>query len=174
MLLALILTLAAAAAVIGLLIAGAMIFISGMRGRLADHHPRCRTCGFDLIGHFARPGRCPECGAMLLLPGAVRLGRREASYPRMCAGAGLIVLSSSIPVIVCHPWTAPNPAPLAAAAGGPRTIGRVRAIGPARPVNLPAVRTRIAESSEPATPPASSSACHMCGLPLSQRPIVRQ
>ncbi len=71
-----------------LLVVGVAMVVAGLRGRKVDEHPVCRGCGFDLVGVFPGPERCPECGKALD-EAAVRIGRRERRRAMLAAGAFL-------------------------------------------------------------------------------------
>lgn len=63
---------------LGLLFAltGITILLIGLRGRRIDDHPLCSPCRFDLYG-LTNPMHCPECGAALDHPRAMRIGHRR-------------------------------------------------------------------------------------------------
>ena len=69
---------------------GVVLLVLGLRGRRLNAHPHCRRCGFDLIGVTHR-GRCPECGADLATPRAIRSGaRRRRALPVTVGGVLLL------------------------------------------------------------------------------------
>lgn len=68
----------------------AMLFV-GLRGRVIDDHPVCRRCRFDLIG--LSPEQCPECGADLGRPRAVRTGNRVRL--KRLSWLGVVVLAGA-------------------------------------------------------------------------------
>ena len=53
---------------------GTWLLLRFIRGRRTDDHPLCRRCTFDLTGLPATSTRCPECGADLAVPRAIRTG----------------------------------------------------------------------------------------------------
>ena len=77
----------------------ALTFVAGLlaaravRGTPAGWQPTCRRCGHDLRG--VEPGKagCPECGADLMLRGAVRTGRHVRSAGSVAAAATTLVLA---------------------------------------------------------------------------------
>lgn len=79
------------------LVIGAVLMCLGWRGRRIDRAPICRGCRFDLTGVLPEGRTCPECGAGLARPNAVRVGRRRRLWPvaafgLMLAGAPLSLL----------------------------------------------------------------------------------
>ena len=72
-------------------LAGVALAAVGLRGRLADDHPHCRRCGFDLFGREGAGGKCPECGADLSRPRAVRQGLRQRRGGLVAAGVLLLL-----------------------------------------------------------------------------------
>jgi hypothetical protein len=75
-----------------LLALGVFLIVRGLRGRRVDDHPICRHCGFDLIGRAQGSDRCPECGADLNVPHAMREGRRVRRTGALASGAFLTAL----------------------------------------------------------------------------------
>jgi hypothetical protein len=75
-----------------LLALGVFLIVRGLRGRRVDDHPICRHCGFDLIGRAQGSDRCPECGADLNGPHAIRDGRRVRRTGALASGAFLTAL----------------------------------------------------------------------------------
>ncbi len=74
--------------------AAALVYV-GLRGRRADVHPLCRRCGYDLTGRpdvTAADARCPECGADLAKPRAVRVGHRACRRGPLLAGVALLAV----------------------------------------------------------------------------------
>lgn len=70
---------------------GAILGVLGWRGRRLDDHPVCRRCRFDLFGQAdSRSGACPECGAALDRPRAVRRGNRQ--YRPLILALGMVML----------------------------------------------------------------------------------
>lgn len=84
-----------------ILIAPALVVIAllliwqGVRGVLQFSEPHCRRCGYDLRGLDWKSDEriCPECGADVGEPGAVRYADRRRSRARVAAGIALICLS---------------------------------------------------------------------------------
>lgn len=80
---------------------GFLFLILGLRGKTVGDAPHCRRCRFDLSGS-AGGGRCPECGADLGDPRAIRIGLLRRNWPTAFAGAvfllcgagGLLALAS--------------------------------------------------------------------------------
>jgi hypothetical protein len=71
---------------------GTLLVYRGLRGKLIDHDPRCRKCGYNLVASPHRPGRCPECGAQIYGLGTIRLGARRRRQPLIVLGAALMLL----------------------------------------------------------------------------------
>ena len=80
--------------VVGLLVGGALLARSGLRGRQLDNHPICRRCGFDLYGSF-RSEICPECGSAITRAN-VRLGNYERRPARAAAGIFLMLPAATV------------------------------------------------------------------------------
>lgn len=80
---------------LSLLIVGVLLIALGRRGRRQNDHPQCRWCGFDLMGVYPASPTCPECGAGLKRPGAVRDGVRHRSIPLIVLG----VLLAATPLL---------------------------------------------------------------------------
>ena len=78
-----------------LLILGAALAWTGLRGRQLDNHPICRRCGFDLYGSF-QSEVCPECGAALCREN-VRLGNFESRPLRI--SIGLFLMAPAVTVL---------------------------------------------------------------------------
>jgi hypothetical protein len=74
-----------------LLIAGLVLLIRGLRGRVIDDHPLCRACGFDLFGLPAGVTKCSECGADISGARATRIGHRQRR-PGMALLGSLLIL----------------------------------------------------------------------------------
>jgi hypothetical protein len=79
-----------AASLILLVLAAALLAL-GVRGRVVDDHPICRKCRFDLVG-LATPSNCPECGARLDRPRAIRSGTRRRRPGLVIAGVAILLL----------------------------------------------------------------------------------
>jgi hypothetical protein len=90
MVLALLLVMLGCACVLACITTACWMCITGVRGRMLDSHPYCKSCGFDLIGHCPRPDTCIECGATLRAVGAVRVGRRTYMPQRIVIGLMLL------------------------------------------------------------------------------------
>ncbi len=65
----------------------------GLRGRLVDRLPRCRRCGYLLIGLPIRPSICAECGAGLLGSHKVRVGRRVRRRWLVVGGVAILLVA---------------------------------------------------------------------------------
>ena len=74
-----------------LLLVGGVLLGIGWRGRRVDDHPLCRRCGFDLTG---LPGgsNCPECGADVAAPKAVRVGHRRRRTALILLGLAVMLV----------------------------------------------------------------------------------
>ena len=111
---------------------GGVVVWRGLCGRLVDRLPRCRRCGYLLIGFAVRPSTCAECGAGLLGSRKVRVGRRARR--RWLVVGGMAILLAAIGPIVLgllpSSATVAKPAPVGAAAAR-RTITLV---APPKPV----------------------------------------
>jgi predicted RNA-binding Zn-ribbon protein involved in translation (DUF1610 family) len=53
------------------------LLLLGIRGRRVNEHPVCRACRFNLSGLAPVALACPECGASLASPRAIRVGERR-------------------------------------------------------------------------------------------------
>jgi hypothetical protein len=71
---------------------GVLLLWRGLRGRLTDHDPRCRKCGYNLVASPQRPGLCPECGAQIYGLGTIRLGARRRRESLVIIGAAIMIL----------------------------------------------------------------------------------
>lgn len=76
-------------ALIGVLIAGVLLILLGLRGKRLNDHPVCRQCRFDLQGAYPGVVTCPECGAGLKRDNSVRLGARRRRW--VCFSTGLFI-----------------------------------------------------------------------------------
>ena len=75
----------------GLGFAGMILLVRGMRGVPSLSEPRCAKCGYDLRGSAGAPaGVCPECGADLTKPRAVRWGDYRKRPKLIWTGAALL------------------------------------------------------------------------------------
>lgn len=72
--------------------AGALLAL-GLAGARRGWEPRCRRCTHDLRAVDPSTGACPECGADLARPGAVRAGRRRVRSVVVSTGALLLALA---------------------------------------------------------------------------------
>jgi len=79
------------AALLILLVLAAALLALGVRGRVVDDHPICRKCRFDLVG-LATPSNCPECGAGLDRPRAIRSGARRRRPGLVITGVAILLL----------------------------------------------------------------------------------
>jgi hypothetical protein len=71
---------------------GLILLIVGWRGRRIDNHPLCRRCGYDLVASETAIN-CPECGADLWQPHAMRIGHRRKRKVALALG-GLMLLAT--------------------------------------------------------------------------------
>jgi hypothetical protein len=71
---------------------GGLLLLIGIRGRRLNDHPICRQCAFDLIGVYPSLERCPECGAPLNAPSAIRTGGRRLRTGPLAAGSLLLMV----------------------------------------------------------------------------------
>lgn len=79
-------------------VAGALLLGFGLRGRRISANPHCRKCRFDLVGLAidASDSRCPECGASLREPRAVRAGLRKRQPVVAAVGAAVLLIPIAI------------------------------------------------------------------------------
>jgi hypothetical protein len=79
-------------------VAGALLLGLGLRGRRISANPHCRKCRFDLVGLAidAPDSRCPECGASLREPRAVRAGLRKRRPIVAAVGAAVLLVPIAI------------------------------------------------------------------------------
>ena len=83
--------------VFGLGFAGMILLVRGVRGVPSLSEPRCAKCGYDLRGSAGAPaGVCPECGADLTKPRAVRWGDYRKRPKLIWTGAALLVLPAVV------------------------------------------------------------------------------
>jgi hypothetical protein len=80
-------------------IAGLVLLLVGLRGRVIDDHPLCRRCGFDLTGKPQDSDRCAECGTDVTTPQAVRIGHRQRRSRPLWAGVALLVPACLVLVV---------------------------------------------------------------------------
>lgn len=85
------------AVLVCVLLAGLALLTLGLRGRPVNDHPHCRRCTFDLSG-LTNAGTCPECGAPLAGPRAIRIGTRSRA-PRLLILGTMFTLVSALPLI---------------------------------------------------------------------------
>ncbi len=78
------------------LLAGLALLVLGWRGRRIDDHPWCVACRFDLFALPQSTRTCPECGAEIQQPGAVRVGQRRRRPIWIALGALLIGFGSVV------------------------------------------------------------------------------
>lgn len=84
----------AAAAVLLLPACGGCVMCwRGMYGRRGDEHLHCARCGYDMVGHGNRPGRCPECGAAMDHSMSLAPAPRGLLPRSLALGIGMILLS---------------------------------------------------------------------------------
>ena len=85
-----------------LLILVLALFPIGLPGRRVDDHPICRRCRFDLVGAPPGSAACPECGADVTHPGAVRTGNRVRR--RGLRAGVLVVLLVALASVLMTGW----------------------------------------------------------------------
>ncbi|MCC7389587.1 MAG: hypothetical protein IT431_12555 [Phycisphaerales bacterium] len=71
---------------------GLTLLTLGLRGRQINNHPICRRCKFDLVGVYPGIERCPECGAELHTPRAIRPGARRRRRGVLVAAAAILLI----------------------------------------------------------------------------------
>ncbi|HVX86885.1 MAG TPA: hypothetical protein VH253_19030 [Phycisphaerae bacterium] len=69
------------------------LLLLARRGRRTDTHPLCRKCRFDLFNKPPTSTRCPECGADVTHPNALRIGHRQRNPFLLAATTALFTLS---------------------------------------------------------------------------------
>lgn len=74
------------------LLPGVVMLRRGLMGKRIDDHPVCKACKFDLVGS-PEAESCPECGADLTKPKAVRIGNRQRQTGGIVAGLILLTLA---------------------------------------------------------------------------------
>ncbi|MEO1129962.1 MAG: hypothetical protein AAFX05_09710 [Planctomycetota bacterium] len=77
-----------------LCLVGLFLGIRGVIGRELHDHPTCAGCRFDLEGIYPESQTCPECGAALHAPTAIRRGVRKRHWPRASLGAFVFLLGA--------------------------------------------------------------------------------
>lgn len=82
---------------IGVFLLGLVLLVSGIRGRRLDDHRICTRCRYDLTGVANDAAVCPECGASLASPRAVRIGNRRWQPGQIVVG-GLLMLLVAVPM----------------------------------------------------------------------------
>jgi hypothetical protein len=85
------------AALLALVLTGAVLLVIGLRGRREGRDPHCRRCGYNLTGldRAAPDARCPECGGGLAGPRTVRIGRRARRRRPLAWGAALFLVGAA-------------------------------------------------------------------------------
>ena len=68
-----------------------VVIVKAWCGKTIDDHPVCQRCQYDVYG-ITGP-TCPECGADLTDPCAVRVGNRRRQPALLTAGLALAALS---------------------------------------------------------------------------------
>ncbi|MEX2219586.1 MAG: hypothetical protein WD749_12605 [Phycisphaerales bacterium] len=74
---------------IAAIVTGVVLVILGLRGKRLNRNPTCGDCRFDLSGRPEGTITCPECGAGLKRPGAIRIGQRR-KRPLFIVGGGVL------------------------------------------------------------------------------------
>ncbi|HLO40452.1 MAG TPA: hypothetical protein VK176_05460 [Phycisphaerales bacterium] len=100
---------------LALVAAGLLLAVLGYRGRMCDHAPHCRSCGFDLTGVLEEVDHCPECGVTLVHERAVRWGTHLRRPWMMVSGVVLLLLGLAaavplLPYFSSPAWMARKPA----------------------------------------------------------------
>ncbi len=87
-------------------LAGVLLLVWGLRGRVEFSGPTCKACGYDLRGlDFTHDDRaCPECGADLAARRAVRFGRAPKRPVAIVLGS-LLLLPAVLLSIAMVGWT---------------------------------------------------------------------
>lgn len=81
------------------LVAGLVLLLLGVRGRVTDDHPVCKACGFDLHGiggvgdGGSTPVACPECGRNVSDPSRLRRGNRSRRPRFIATGTTMVAFS---------------------------------------------------------------------------------
>lgn len=83
-----------------LVVVGIVLIVIGFRGKKLNNNPVCRGCGFDLQGVLPAGVTCPECGAGLKRPNAVRQGARRKRWVVASMGMLLVLLPLAAFVLV--------------------------------------------------------------------------
>lgn len=87
-----------------LFLIGAIVLLwRGLRGVAIDDHPVCRKCDFDLTGKPETSTRCPECGADLMQPKAIRIGHRRRRNGSLAIGsvlAGILIFGLALVAVM--------------------------------------------------------------------------
>lgn len=76
---------------------GLTLLTIGVRGNRIDDHPWCVACRFDLFALPETTRTCPECGADIKKPNAVRIGQRRHK-PRLAVTGAVMVLLFGTPL----------------------------------------------------------------------------
>jgi hypothetical protein len=79
-------------ALLGSLVLGALLVVLGLRGKRLNKHPVCRDCRFDLSAQPQGVITCPECGAGLKRPKAIRIGQRRRRPVFLGVGSLAVIL----------------------------------------------------------------------------------
>ncbi len=98
------------AALLLVVLFGAMLAVLGFRGRLVSTNPHCRRCRFDLGGLpiSGLEARCPECGRGLDAPGAVRRGLRRKRPLMIALGVALVLIPIGLTSLALFARSRPN------------------------------------------------------------------
>jgi hypothetical protein len=82
---------------LGSIVLGVVLLVLGLRGKRLNTNPICRDCAFDLVAVPEGTITCPECGAGLKRPNAIRIGARR-KRPVFLGVAGLLILLPLAPL----------------------------------------------------------------------------
>lgn len=81
---------------LGGIVVGVVLILTGWRGKRLNDHPICRSCGFDLLGVLPDGITCPECGAGLKRPNACRIGERRKRWVAIWVGIAAVLLPAAM------------------------------------------------------------------------------
>src|SRR5687767_8819661 len=81
------------AAVLAGFVVAIVLMRRGWTGRVVDHHPTCRACGFDLFNRPQDQTACPECGGDVSTPRGIRVGNRQRRRGLFYVGLSLLLVT---------------------------------------------------------------------------------